>query len=174
MILSPFSVQIDLSVAAEGAQGQTAIDMINGLGFKGLTLSEIASNLHDLLEPLQDPQSVCRTANRIYVQQGNEIKSEFNSIVSRDLYASAESVDFNYPVIAAGYINSWVNDQTHGLIQDLIAPDDISAATIMILVNCIYFKGKWLYTFDKGLTTPIPFYSIDHTITNVETMQITV
>jgi serpin B len=54
-------------------------------------------------------------------------------------------------------INDWVTDQTKGKISKLIQPGLLDSQTRLILVNAIYFKGRWASEFDKHNTINSPF-----------------
>jgi len=54
-------------------------------------------------------------------------------------------------------INEWVLSQTNNLIKDLLPPNSIDSTTRMVLVNAIYFKGAWKYSFDSQNTIKAPF-----------------
>ncbi|XP_048363096.1 serpin B10-like [Sphaerodactylus townsendi] len=54
-------------------------------------------------------------------------------------------------------INSWVENQTEGKIQNLLKEESINSLTRLILVNALYFKGDWSKTFNKDDTTEQPF-----------------
>ena len=56
--------------------------------------------------------------------------------------ASLERLDFADGEAARQTINTWVADQTNQKIKDLIPPGILNAATVMVLVNAIYFKGR--------------------------------
>ena len=56
--------------------------------------------------------------------------------------ASLERLDFAAGEAARQTINTWVADQTNQKIKDLIPPGILNAATVMVLVNAIYFKGR--------------------------------
>ena len=43
------------------------------------------------------------------------------------------------------------------MIKDLLQPGSINSNTKIVLVNAIYFKGKWLNKFDKAKTNNEPF-----------------
>ena len=48
--------------------------------------------------------------------------------------------------------------KTKDKIKDLIDPESIDEDTAMILVNAIYFKGKWKTEFNKTLTKTEKFF----------------
>lgn len=170
IILSPFSAQTILALLLQGAVGQTAIDIAEGLKFTQPP-AVVAQSYQTLLAPLQD-NPVLKTANKIYIQQNYTIKAEFQLKASRDFYSSVESVNFAQSQVAANTINSWVEAQTKNLIKNLISPSLLDGNTRMVLVNAIYFKGTWANPFDKRLTKNSTFYG--KTNAPIDTMTITV
>ena len=40
-------------------------------------------------------------------------------------------------------INQWVSKHTSGKIPKAVGENDVTSATSMVIVNCIYFKGKY-------------------------------
>ncbi|XP_042095130.1 plasminogen activator inhibitor 2 isoform X1 [Ovis aries] len=54
-------------------------------------------------------------------------------------------------------INSWVKTQTKGKIPNLLPEGYVDADTKMVLVNAIYFKGRWKTPFQKKLKGLYPF-----------------
>lgn len=147
-----------MSVALQGAVGLTAQQMITGLQFAGLTKESIAQSYQTALAPLQNNESL-KTANKLYLQQGYRTKAAFNDIISQDFYTSAELVDFNLPKSAAAEINNWVSNETNHLINDLISASSLNANTRMVLVNAIYFKGKWAKAFNPYSTYADTFHT---------------
>ena len=53
-------------------------------------------------------------------------------------------------------INDWIADQTNGRITDVIPPDQLNAATRLVLVNATYLKAEWRQRFEKVFTDPRP------------------
>merc|ERR1712141_359964 len=68
-----------------------------------------------------------------------------------------ENIDFENPSLAASEINRFVSTKTKGLIDKIISPSNIDSLTRLVLVNAIYFKAGWKYSFDKDLTSPMEF-----------------
>ncbi len=66
------------------------------------------------------------TANRLYVQNGFEIKAEFKDTVSKYFHAESEQLDFGKSDESAAKINKWVEETTHDKIKNLISPSMLS------------------------------------------------
>ena len=62
---------------------------------------------------------------------------------------------------ARGEINSWVAQQTHDRIKDLMPPGSIDRATRLVITNAVYFKGEWLDPFNESETQPKDFHLAD-------------
>lgn len=54
-------------------------------------------------------------------------------------------------------IKDYVKKYTNGMIKNMNV--DFSPSTKAVLVDCLYFKGKWRMTFDTSDTKPDVFYS---------------
>ncbi|GAC1352269.1 MAG: hypothetical protein NVSMB1_13470 [Polyangiales bacterium] len=82
------------------------------------------------------------------------LNSEPFIALTRDAYGAAlERLDFKtQPEPARAAINSWVAEQTHQKILDLLPPGSVDAATAMVLTNAIYFHGTWAHKFDAKQT----------------------
>jgi len=114
-----------------------------------------------------DPRVQFQIANSIWYRLGFTVEQPFLD-ANRTYYdARVAALDFTSPT-AVPTINAWVNEQTQGKIEDIIAaiPGDV----VMYLINAIYFKGDWMQQFDKKLTAPLPFHLQDGSTVNVPTM----
>ncbi|KAF5944979.1 hypothetical protein HYC85_015207 [Camellia sinensis] len=58
-------------------------------------------------------------------------------------------------------VNSWVENETKGLIKDLVRPGSINGDTALLFANALYFKGKWDRKFDKKLTRNMKFHLLN-------------
>ena len=69
---------------------------------------------------------------------------------------------------AVSEINGWVNDKTEGKIPTIITEDNKDFWAM--LVNAVYFKGRWLNEFNKGATQKDVFTSRDSSQTEIDFM----
>jgi serpin B len=147
VFLSPFSVAMALAMTYNGACGKTQRAMADALELQGMSLQEINeanAALRAAMESI-DPQVQLAVANSLWLKQGEMFKLEFIKR-NRDFYAAEASNLPDDPIV----INAWVSAKTGGKIKDII--DHIDPLTILILLNAIYFKGKWAVQFDKTIT----------------------
>jgi len=148
IMISPLSVSMALSMALNGADGETKTAMQNTLGFESLTNEEINQIYLDLITALKktDDKVVLNIANSIWIRKGFPVLNSFTDVNKKYFDASVTNLDFNEA--ALNTINSWVNSKTNGKIPTIL--DAISPDEIMFLINAIYFNGKWQIQFDPS------------------------
>ncbi|XP_061387006.1 serine protease inhibitor 3/4-like [Musca vetustissima] len=99
-----------------------------------------------------------------------ELRDQFNELLEKNFFASAENVNFTQNIKTAEKINSWVEAKTNHLITDLISADDLDENTRVVLLNAIYFKGEWLQPFFVPVTRQKNFYVDATNYVSVEMM----
>jgi serpin B len=67
-------------------------------------------------------------------------------------------------------INAWVAQITSDRITDLLPEGSVDGATVMVLVNAIWFKGQWAQQFEPKATSDAPFTLLDGKQVQVKTM----
>lgn len=58
-------------------------------------------------------------------------------------------------------INKWVSKATNKLIREILPDGSVHGGTALVLVNAIYFKGKWSNPFPRERTTTGKFHRLD-------------
>ncbi|KAM8823420.1 serpin peptidase inhibitor, clade B (ovalbumin), member 1, like 3 [Spinachia spinachia] len=97
-------------------------------------------------------------ANRLYGEQTYTFVEDYLSQTKKHYKAELESVDFQTKADDSRVlINSWVEKQTQGKIQDLLGEGVVNASTMLVLVNAIYFKGNWDKKFNEASTVDADF-----------------
>lgn len=153
--MSPISAQTVLSLLYIGSAGSTKEIMASALDFQNETQADIAENFQNLLKPSKSNKELS-VANALYISDRYNIDKSYASMAKNDFYSLISTINFNEPDAAAQNINSWVSDETHGKINDVISPGDIDSNSGIVVVNAIYYKGAWQYNFAE--TNPAPFY----------------
>ncbi|BAU13497.1 proteinase inhibitor I4 serpin [Leptolyngbya sp. NIES-3755] len=156
VFVSPSSVAIALSMAYNGANGETKSAMARALEFQGMTLEEVNQAHRNLKAALEkaDPKVQLSIANSLWARQGVSFNPGFLDRNAKFYDAKVTSLNFDQPA-AVEEINGWVKESTNGKISKIV--DRINPDDVMFLMNAIYFKGKWAHEFDKGNTENRPF-----------------
>ncbi len=157
VIISPLSISSALSMTLNGANGATRDSMLEALRLNGLTPGIINNSYKDLTEALLnvDKRVLISVANSVWTEKNFIVKKPFIDILTEFYNAESRSFDVTDP-LAPDLINNWIESKTNGLIKNMI--DKLDANTVMLLINAIYFKGKWKSQFDVANTVQGSFY----------------
>src|SRR6266478_7800239 len=170
LFVSPLSVAMALGMTYNGAATTTEDAMRATLELDSMTVGELNEANQSLIALLRglDPHVRFEIANSIWYSLAFSVEQPFLDANRTYFDARVEALDFTSPT-AAPTINTWVDQQTHGLIHEIV-PDPLPQNALMYLINAIYFKGDWTRQFDKQLTTPRPFHLDDGSTVSVPTM----
>ncbi|XP_034429055.1 leukocyte elastase inhibitor-like isoform X3 [Hippoglossus hippoglossus] len=156
---SPFSISSALAMVMLGARGNTHTQMSESLKTKHCQ-DNVHTDFSKLLKTLNKagaPYSLS-VANRLYGEQSYQFVEDFLGATRKHYDAELESVDFKTSHEAARLnINTWVEKQTQGKIQDVLAQGVVDNMTRLVLVNAIYFKGNWNKQFKERDTEDAQF-----------------
>lgn len=158
MFYSPYSLSAALAMTYEGARGQTADEMKSVFHFPETNV--LRSNFAAIYNEInkKDKPYQLSTGNALWVQQDYPFLEEYLSTVEKYYGGKAAKLDFkNETEKSRQTINQFIEAQTNDKIKDLIAPGILNADTRLVLTNAIYFKGTWLWEFDKTKTSEQDF-----------------
>ena len=143
--ISPLSIYHILSLTANGADGDTKKEMLSTLCEEN---QEKMNEKNKLIYSIINEFKTVEIANSIFtrviplttfIEKAKDYKAKIDKLKDVD------------------QINKWCSESTHGLIENVvkeIKPDDL-----MVLINAIYFKGKWKIKFNERLTKKKSFYN---------------
>jgi serine protease inhibitor len=157
VLLSPLSASLALSMALNGAAGETQDGMREALRFGDASTAQINEANESLTELLLglDASIDIRIANSIWARREFPFHQHFFDTARRWYSAQVTTLDFTAST-AARTINDWVNRSTRGRITEIV-DSPLPADAVMYLINAVYFKGSWRDRFDAALTTNAPF-----------------
>ncbi|KAI4806701.1 hypothetical protein KUCAC02_017514 [Chaenocephalus aceratus] len=156
---SPFSISSALAMVMLGTGGNTSTQMSEFLPPQN-DEEDVHASFSELMSKLikDNAPYALSLANRLYGEQSYQFVENFLAETKKHYGADLESVDFKVSAEAARVnINKWVEDQTQGKIKNLLAKGVVGSMTRLVLVNAIYFKGKWETQFKEYSTVDAPF-----------------
>ena len=165
-LISPYSVDSAFGMLCLGAKGETDAEIRKALGLpadlaafkryeKGLTQGKTAKVL---------------TSNSIWLDRKWKLLADYTVTAEGIFGAAAHCVDFSNGCAAVREINGFVEKKTEGMIKNLLAPENVSGNTEVVLVNTLYFKCEWSKPFPRERTRKEHFRLLDGTDRLVDMM----
>ncbi len=173
LFFSPYSIAAVLSMVYPGARGRTAKQMeaVLHMAVEQEQLAQAFAECEAALRAIQQTGHVLlHSVNSLWGQQGCQFLQEFLDLLVQRYQALVKEANFSASEAARQEINDWVEEQTHGKITDLLAPGMITPDTLLVLVNVMYFKGKWANQFQEKDTRDAAFWMTPEKRVDVPTM----
>ena len=184
VFVSPYSISMALAMTYGGAGGDTETAMRETLGFS------LGDETHPAFGELQAALDARATTDSSEGSADGEVEA-FQLEVANALWGAADYlfaetyldlVDEHYgggfneadfgsdPAAERERINRWVAEATDDRIEDLIPEDGLSAQTVLVLTNAIYFMAGWQLPFDPDDTSESTVRALDGTESTVSMM----
>ena len=169
VFISPSSIATALEMTCNGASGQTKAEMAKTLHLTGMSLDAVnrANKALRAGATRADPKVKIAIANSLWAQRNYRFLPSFIQPVKRYYSAAVENVDFGIPTTNRR-INAWVSKATNNKINNLLP--QLSALTRLVLVNAVYFHGRWTDQFKRRDTRVQPFTLQDGLVKTVPMM----
>lgn len=162
---SPYSILTAFGMAYAGAEGNTAREIEEVLGFNAQTHSQLGELMQDF-----EAENTFSVANRVWLRDGLKLKKAYKDTLSLNYKSTAQELDIlNKPEASRKIINDWVSGKTNGKIKNLL--QTLEPDTRMILTNAIYFNAEWASRFNKNNTSKEKFYPDDSEVLSVDMMK---
>ena len=160
LFCSPQSIATALAMTSLGARGETETQMARTLHLS-MPQAELPAAYAAFLATLRatkDQPWELSVANRLWGQRGADFLAPFLQSVRTGFDAELGRVDFAaQPDAARQEINQWVQGETRGKIQNLLAQGTVTPLTRLVLTNAIYFRADWAEQFDRKVTSDQSF-----------------
>lgn len=156
LFFSPLGVVQTFGMAYAGARGETRAELGRLLHFGESANDQLSKDMGALLRDLEG-QRVCelRIANAAWQRTGFPMTDAYRELVTRDYCAKVGQIDIGRESVDS--MNQWVAEATKGKVSTLVQPEALDERARLVLLNAIYFKGKWRTEFDPSDTEDRPF-----------------
>lgn len=147
VVVSPYSAAVALSMLAEGAQGQTRVELDNALGGVLYKAEDLGSN----------DTVVVKSANSVWIDDNFSPRNRYVNLLEKDFDAFLDVLNFADPATLKA-INNWCSENTNGKITDIL--NRLDPSNVMVLINALYFNAPWEEEFDPDMTSEQTFYGV--------------
>ncbi|KAM8831327.1 alpha-1-antitrypsin homolog [Spinachia spinachia] len=171
IFFSPLGISTALSMLSTGAKGETHRQMFSSLGYAALTqtqINEAYKHLFHMVEHSQGNQ-LLDVGNFVALQTGFNPLWAFLEDVKHFYSGHVFNVDLTKPDEAAAEINAHIADKTDDKVKDMVK--DLSPDMAMVLINYVYFRGRWVKPFNGNHTAKADFNVDETTKVQVDMMK---
>ena len=167
LLVSPLSIQLAFAMLANGARGNTLKELEALLGDK-IGINQLNSYLYTYINTLpSEEKAKLQIANSIWFRsQGFVPNQEF--LETNKSYYDSELYKAPFDNSTVDDINSWVNENTDGMIKKVL--DEIGESSVMYLLNAIMFDAEWQNQYTDSDVFDSTFYASDGIEYDVEMM----
>jgi len=161
-ILSPLSVLYVLGMLNEGADGETAKEIMQVLGFNGAEKTDVNKFCANLIKnaPKVDPNVKLNMTNALFVNKHISLLPDYVQDMMDYYHAAVKSLDFS-DTSAVNMINEWCGNQTDGMIDHIL--EKTTPDAVAYLLNAVLFKAEWTDKFNPEHTKEGYFNKYDGT-----------
>lgn len=155
--LSPYSARIALSIALNGARGETLRQMSMVLGYGRNSIDHINQSnikMHKMVSTGVSYKELM-VANALWLNDHYRLNPDYVQRVSSKYGAVVKPLDFGNPR-SVDVVNRWISKATNGRIPKM--NDHIDPMMMCIIVNTVFFHGKWLTPFESKNNTRATWY----------------
>ncbi|XP_077391463.1 antithrombin-III [Festucalex cinctus] len=164
LFLSPLSVSAAFAMTKVGACGRT-LDQIVKVFELDLVTEKTSDHVHFYFAKLlcrlhrrKDAGTKLALANRLFGDRSLRFRAAFRNISRRVYGADMMPLDFRgEPEASRATINAWVANKTENNIREALPAGAVAADAVLVLVNSIYFKARWLHQFHAEDAYEAPF-----------------
>lgn len=188
LIFSPYSIYTALSMLSHCSSGESSDDakavksaLLDALGVSDEIISEeelaaAHANITSVLTTgftidesakfdsdgyTDDSASKFNIANALLVDYGCERSDKFSEL---EAYLSEYNAEVSFSDLSSSEtmdnINSWVDENTNGMIPKLL-DQPLDKTTAAALLNAVYFSGCWATPFNESQTDEAVFHGTD-------------
>jgi len=158
-LFSPYGLYSAVSLVYDCAREGTAAEMRSVFSFpedRDLLRTETAQLRRGLIKSVKGAEF--GRVSAFWFQKGYEVMPEYEGVLKSSYSASAETADFRSSAERARTtVNTWTEKQTGGRITGFFEQGAVTQFTRLMLVNALYFKGKFKIAFSTGATSEQDF-----------------
>jgi len=158
IVYSPLNLYMALAMLAEITDGESREQILSLLDTKDIeTLRKDAVSLWNS-NYSDDNAMTCILANSLWLNETVDVKKETVKRLAETYYASSFSGDPAEEAYTQA-LRAWLNEQTGGLLSEMIDGVALDPQTVLALASTVYFKARWVDSFSTARTEQNTFHT---------------
>ena len=150
--ISPLSVFMALSMAAEGANNDTRQEILDALG---LSYQELTENIKYLVNSTNrlfghdNRKNQIKCVNSLWLKDGYDVNKDGVNSLTHNFYSDVFKMDFSNSDINS-LVTSYIKNETFGFLNPNL---QISDDAMILLINVVYLREVWSQLGDLEFTS---------------------
>jgi len=163
-VYSPLNVYMALAMLAETTAGESREQILELLHTDSIeTLREKVQTLWNA-NYCEDGTVSSLLASSIWMDEEVNYQEDTLKILAENYYASSFSGTMGSPEYNQ-LLQSWLNEQTGGLLEEQVSNVQMDAETILALATTVYFRAKWDNEFNPESSVEDIFHAASGDVT---------
>lgn len=150
-VYSPLNVYMALAMLAEVTDGDSRAQILELLRADTIETLRTKANTLWRKNYCDDGRRTCTLGSSLWLSDSTDYVQSTIEELQNTYYASAFKGQMGSAEMNAA-LQSWLNEQTGGLLEEQAAGVTLDPATILALATTVYFQAKWKDTFNESVT----------------------
>ena len=148
LLLSPWGIQQCFGMVYGGAGQVSAAELERVLGINAQAVRELQS----AAQSLKNTAAKFNSFNAILFSSKYVLQKSFIKYAMNECGGKLYRVDFARKDECVKLLNDIVRRETFNMFDNVFTPQPLSGDPVMVLLNVLYFKARWMNDFDKEST----------------------
>lgn len=149
---SPLNIFLALSMLAETTDGNSRKQILDVLGYDNMVTLREHANLLNTAHNFQTDMGICSVANSLWLSEQYKFNQNTLDKIAEIHRGASYYGNFANPEYVTAF-KEWINNSTHGILQNHVENMNVAPSSVMQLVSTIYFSSEWSSGFDKAQNT---------------------
>lgn len=149
---SPLNIFLALSMLAETTEGNSRKQILDVLGYDNMETLREHANLLNIAHNFQTEAGTCSVANSLWLSEQYKFNQSTLDKIAEIHRGASYYGNFANPEYVTAF-KEWLNNNTHGILQNHVENMRIDPSSVMQLVSTIYFSSEWSSGFDQAQNT---------------------
>lgn len=163
LVYSPLNVYMALSMLAETSEGNTRQQILDLLDAEDMDSLRAQAHAVWNANYSDDGAVTSILASSLWLNEDIEFNKSTVGTLAENYYASVFQAEMGSENMDKA-LQSWLNQQTGGLLSDYVSNIELDPRTLMTLATTIYFQAKWDIEFSEKNNTTGVFHSPDRNV----------
>ncbi len=164
LVYSPLNVYMALAMLAEITDGESRKQVLDLIGVSDLEALRTQVNAVWNANYSDDGAVTSRLASSLWLNETVDFQKETLRVLADRYYASSYQGEMGSRGLNQA-LQTWLNEQTGGLLKDMIGNIELPSETIMAIATTIFFQAKWEDEFSEANTRKEVFHGADQDAT---------